>query len=87
MLADFPFFNDLIRNVELALTKVDLPLASLYAELVPDVQLRERVFDMVVDEFRRPRRFILAITGQKNCWRGILHWPALSGCAIRTSIL
>ena len=65
MLAHFPFFNDLIRNVELALTKVDLSLASLYAGLVPDVQLRERVFDMVVDEYRRTRRLILAITGQK----------------------
>lgn len=66
MLAHFPFFNDLIRNVELALTKVDLPLASLYAGLVADVQLRERVFSMVVEEFRRTRRVILAITGQKE---------------------
>ncbi|MDA8428574.1 MAG: phosphoenolpyruvate carboxylase [Geobacteraceae bacterium] len=66
MLSRFPFFNDLIRNVELALTKVDLPLASLYAGLVTDVQLRERVFNMVVEEFRRTRRMILAITAQKE---------------------
>lgn len=70
MLAHFPFFNDLIRNVELALTKVDLPLASLYAGLVPDVQLRERVFGMVVEEFQRTRRNILAITGQKELLEG-----------------
>jgi phosphoenolpyruvate carboxylase len=70
MLARFPFFNDLIRNVELALTKVDLPLASLYSELVTDVQLRERVFGMVVEEFQRTRRIILAITGQKELLEG-----------------
>ncbi|HJV35137.1 phosphoenolpyruvate carboxylase, partial [Geomonas sp.] len=44
MLAGVPIFHDLIRNVELALTKVDLPLAELYAELVPDAGLRERVY-------------------------------------------
>jgi phosphoenolpyruvate carboxylase len=70
MLAHFPFFNDLIRNVELALTKVDLPLASLYAGLVPDVQLRERVFAMVVEEYRQTRCMILAITGQKELLEG-----------------
>jgi len=70
MMADFPLFNDLIRNVELALTKVDLPLAKLYADLVPDVQLRERVFGMVVEEFGRTRRTILAITGQQELLEG-----------------
>jgi phosphoenolpyruvate carboxylase len=70
MMENFPFFNDLIRNVELALTKVDLPLASLYAGLVPDVQLRERVFDMVVEEYQRTRRTILMITGQKELLEG-----------------
>ncbi|GFO68360.1 phosphoenolpyruvate carboxylase [Geomonas limicola] len=65
MLVKVPIFNDLIRNVELALTKVDLPLASLYAELVSDQALRERVFGMVVEEFQRSRRHILQITGQQ----------------------
>jgi len=32
-------FNPGCRNVELALTKVDLPLARLYSELVPDREL------------------------------------------------
>ena len=66
MLASVPIFNDLIRNVELALTKVDPPLASLFAGLVPDVALRERVFGMVTEEFQRARRHLLAITGQKE---------------------
>ena len=66
MMAKVPVFNDLIRNVELALNKVDLPLAGLYAELVPDVSLRERVLGMIREEFLRTRRLILAVTGQKE---------------------
>ena len=64
MVVKFPFFYDLIRNVELALTKVDLPIASLYAGLVSEKDLRERVFGMVVDEYQRTRRMVLQITGQ-----------------------
>lgn len=66
MMEDFPFFTDLIRNVELALTKVDLTLAGLYAELVSDGELRERVFRVIVEEYRRTRRMVLSITGQKH---------------------
>jgi len=64
MMRRFPFFYDLIRNVELALTKVDLPLARLYSDLVPDQALRERVFGMVSEEYLRTRRILLAVTGQ-----------------------
>ena len=66
MMGRFPFFSDLIQNVELALTKVDLPLARLYSNLVPDVELRERVFNMVVEEYQRTRTMILAVTGQSR---------------------
>ena len=64
MMRRFPFFSDLIRNAELALTKVDLPLARLYSELVPDRALRERVFSLVLEEYQRTRRVLLQITGQ-----------------------
>jgi phosphoenolpyruvate carboxylase len=64
MMRRFPIFYDMIRNVELALTKVDLPLARLYADLVPDHALRERVFGMVSEEFLRTRRILLTVTGQ-----------------------
>jgi len=66
MMSRFPFFYDLIRNVELALTKVDLPLARLYSGLVPDSGLRERVFGMLVDEYQRTRRVVLEVTGQSR---------------------
>lgn len=66
MMREFRFFSDLIRNVELALAKVDLPLAHLYSELVPDIALRERVFNLVAKEYELTRRMILQVTGQSR---------------------
>ena len=66
MMRRFPFFFDMVRNVEMALSKVDLPLARCYASLVPDAGLRDRVFEMFVDEYLRTRRMILQVTGQES---------------------
>jgi phosphoenolpyruvate carboxylase len=66
MARDFPFFYDLLRNVELALAKVDLPIARLYASLVPDNSLRERVFGMIVNEHQRTLRTVLTALGQTH---------------------
>src|SRR5215469_9512359 len=66
MMQDFPLFSGMIRNVELAMAKADLAIAYLYAELVPDARLRERVFSMLREEFDRTRRVLLEITGQSE---------------------
>ncbi len=66
MAGTLPFFADLLRNVELALTKVDLPLARRYAGLVQDAPLRERVLELIFGEFRRTVRMLLKITGQSR---------------------
>jgi phosphoenolpyruvate carboxylase len=63
MLAGFPLFQDLLSNVEIGMAKADLGIARLYAELVADEDLRERVFTLVCAEFRRTRRMILRLTG------------------------
>jgi phosphoenolpyruvate carboxylase len=70
MMRSFPLFSDLIRNVELAMSKADLTIARLYAELVTDLDLRERVWRMLVDEFERTRRMILSITAQGGLLEG-----------------
>ncbi len=70
MMRSFPLFSDLIRNVELAMSKADLTIARLYAELVPDVDLRERVWAMLVDEFERTRRMLLSVTDQAELLKG-----------------
>ncbi|MGA2558860.1 MAG: phosphoenolpyruvate carboxylase [Terracidiphilus sp.] len=64
MAREFPLFIDLLRNVEMALGKVDLGTARLYSTLVPDTSLRERICDLFEAEFHRSVRHLLAILGQ-----------------------
>jgi phosphoenolpyruvate carboxylase len=66
MAREFPLFIDLLRNVEMALGKVDLATARQYASLVTDEALRERVFAMLEAEFHRSVRVVLAATAQKD---------------------
>ena len=66
MAREFPLFIDLLRNVEMALGKVDLATARLYSSLVSDAKLRERIYDMFEAEFHRTVRAVLAVTRQKE---------------------
>jgi phosphoenolpyruvate carboxylase len=70
MAREFPFFNDLLRNVELALAKADLQIARLYSELVPDSVHRERVFGMIAEEHGRTMRMLLKTLGQSRLLEG-----------------
>jgi phosphoenolpyruvate carboxylase len=65
MMARFPLFIDLVRNVEMALAKSDFGIAKLYSELVSDKLLRERVFGKLKQEFERTEQAVLLVTGQK----------------------
>ena len=60
----FPLFHDLIDNVELGMAKADFSIARLYARLVEDAALRERVLNLIVEEFERTKRVVLELTGQ-----------------------
>ncbi|MDQ3756015.1 MAG: phosphoenolpyruvate carboxylase, partial [Acidobacteriota bacterium] len=62
----FPLFADLLSNVEIGMAKADLSIARWYTELVPDTNLRERVFQMISEEFNRTRRMLLRVTGQRQ---------------------
>jgi phosphoenolpyruvate carboxylase len=64
MMAEVPLFSELVRNVELAMAKADFTIAKLYASLVEDVSVRDRVFALLEEEFLRTRRALLSITGQ-----------------------
>ncbi len=66
MAREFPLFIDLLRNVEMALGKVDLATAKLYSSLVSDAKLRERIYDMFEAEFHRTVRAVLAVTRQNE---------------------
>ena len=66
MMQGFPLFASLIRNVEIAMAKADFAIARLYADLVTDPALRDRVFGLLREEFERTRRMILGVTSQNE---------------------
>ena len=66
MAKEFPLFIDLLRNVEMALGKVDLATAKLYSSLVDDAGIREHIYDMFDAEFHRTVRALLAVTRQSE---------------------
>src|SRR5262249_41357029 len=47
MMKGFPLFSGLIRSVEIAMAKADMTIARLYAGLVSDSSLCDRVFRML----------------------------------------
>jgi phosphoenolpyruvate carboxylase len=66
MTRSFPFFSDFIGNIEIGMAKADLTIARHYAALVADETLRERVFQMIEEEFWRTHKMILQLTGQRE---------------------
>ena len=66
MMKGFPLFSGLIRSVEIAMAKADMAIARLYAGLVSDQNMRERVFTMLHREFELTRKQILSLTGQNE---------------------
>lgn len=62
----WPFFRTVLSNMAMVMSKSDLGLAARYADLVPDAELRDRVFGMITDEHERTIRMYKAITGNEN---------------------
>ena len=52
MYKHWPFFRTLLSNMDMVLAKSSLAIASRYAGLVPDVQLREQIFSRISHEQR-----------------------------------
>lgn len=66
MYAEWPFFNTLISNIDMAMSKSDLSIAAIYSELVEDTQLRERIFAMIKAEWDKTTQALELITGNKR---------------------
>ncbi|OBF78570.1 phosphoenolpyruvate carboxylase [Mycobacterium sp. 852002-51613_SCH5001154] len=62
----WPFFRGVLSNMAQVLAKSDLGLAAHYSELVEDEELRDRVFDKIVDEHRRTIAMHKLITGHDD---------------------
>ncbi|MGZ8290335.1 MAG: phosphoenolpyruvate carboxylase [Telluria sp.] len=63
MYQEWPFFATLLSNMDMVLAKTDLPIASRYAELVADVELRERIFKRISGEHANTLRCLEQVTG------------------------
>ncbi|MFZ2178540.1 MAG: phosphoenolpyruvate carboxylase [Rhodococcus sp. (in: high G+C Gram-positive bacteria)] len=59
----WPFFRTVLSNLAMVMAKSDMGLAARYAELVPDRDLRERVFGKIAAEHERTIRMYKAVTG------------------------
>ncbi len=63
MYHEWPFFKSLIENVELDVLKADMGIVALYAELVTDEAVRDRIFTQIQAEHQRACDFICKVTG------------------------
>jgi phosphoenolpyruvate carboxylase len=66
MLKAWPFFRSLLSNMDMVLAKTDLAIASRYAELVVDADLRQRIFERIKAEWALTRQHLLAILEQDD---------------------
>jgi phosphoenolpyruvate carboxylase len=66
MYRNWPFFEALLSNMDMVLAKTDIHIASRYAELVTDAQLRDRIFGRIQSEMQRTVSNVLAISGQRE---------------------
>ena len=64
MYRQWPFFRTLLSNMDMVLAKSSIAIASRYAQLVPDVALREAIFSRISAEWRSSIDALLAIMEQ-----------------------
>ena len=66
MYRTWPFFSNLLSNMDMVLAKTDLAVASRYAQLVSDRKLRKHVFERIVAEWHRTASALAEITGHPD---------------------
>ncbi|AKC82532.1 phosphoenolpyruvate carboxylase [Verrucomicrobia bacterium IMCC26134] len=62
----WPFFQTLIDNAQLTMRKADMGIARLYASLVSDPRVRQKILAILEAEFARTEAAILSVTGQRQ---------------------
>jgi phosphoenolpyruvate carboxylase len=66
MYTESRLFQLVLDEVEKTLSYVDLEIARLYADLVPDTRTREEIFGMVEAEYHRTVEVVLGLTGGRE---------------------
>ncbi len=64
MFKEFRLFRLIVDEVEKTLPLVDLEVAQAYAALVPNSELRDRIFGLVEDEYQLTASMVLKITDE-----------------------
>ena len=67
---EWPFFRTLLSNMDMVLAKSSIAIASRYAELVPDVGLRESIFGRIRREWHASIETLLDIMGHERLLQG-----------------
>ena len=66
MYQKWPFFQTLVDFTQMSIQKADIRIARLYANLVRDKGVRERIFSVIEGEYLETRKAILEITQQQE---------------------
>jgi phosphoenolpyruvate carboxylase len=67
---EWPFFQTLLSNMDMVLSKSSIAIASRYADLVPDEKLRTAIFGRIRAEWHQSIRALLAIMGHERLLQG-----------------
>jgi phosphoenolpyruvate carboxylase len=67
---EWPFFRTLLSNMDMVLAKSSIAIASRYAELVPDIALRENIFGRIRREWHLSIEMLLEIMGHDRLLQG-----------------
>jgi phosphoenolpyruvate carboxylase len=67
---EWPFFRTLLSNMDMVLAKSSIAIASRYAELVPDENLRETIFGRIRREWHSSIETLLDIMGHDRLLQG-----------------
>ncbi len=59
---NWAFFRGLLSNMDMVLSKTDMGIASRYAQLVADVEVRDQIFGMIETEWARTTSKLMVIT-------------------------
>jgi phosphoenolpyruvate carboxylase len=70
MVREWGFFRTLLSNMDMVLAKSSIAIASRYAELVPDADLREKIFGRIRREWHLSIETLLDIMGQDRLLQG-----------------
>lgn len=62
----WPFFTSVLDNMAQVMSKAELRLAKLYADLIPDREVAERIYSTIYEEYFLTKDMFCTITGSND---------------------